>query len=31
VRAQSGKKLSAETAENLLVNADHIRRVLACS
>jgi Bacterial Ig-like domain (group 1)/HYR domain len=31
VRAQSGKKLSAETAENLLLNADHIRRVLACS
>jgi hypothetical protein len=31
VRAQAGKKLSAETAEALLLNADFIRRIVPCS
>lgn len=31
VRAQAGKKLSAETAEALLVNAEFIRRIVPCS
>jgi hypothetical protein len=31
VRAQSGKKLSEETAEALLANADYIRRIVPCS
>jgi Bacterial Ig-like domain (group 1)/HYR domain len=31
VRAQAGKKLSAETAEALLANADYIRRIVPCS
>jgi FIMAH domain-containing protein/HYR domain-containing protein len=30
VRAQAGKKLSAETAEALLVNSDYIRRIVPC-
>jgi hypothetical protein len=31
VRAQSGKKLSVETADDLLVNADAIRDIVPCS
>jgi hypothetical protein len=31
VRAQAGKKLSEETAQSLLVNSDHIRRIVPCS
>jgi Bacterial Ig-like domain (group 1)/HYR domain len=31
VRAQAGKKLSAETAESLLVNSDYIRGIVPCS
>jgi hypothetical protein len=31
VRAQASKKLSAETAEALLMNADYIRRIVPCS
>jgi FIMAH domain len=31
VRAQSGKKLSRETADDLIANADAIRRIVPCS
>jgi hypothetical protein len=31
VRAQSGKKLSVETADSLLANADGIRRIVPCA
>jgi Bacterial Ig-like domain (group 1)/HYR domain len=31
VRAQAGKKLSEETAQSLLGNSDHIRRMVPCS
>jgi Bacterial Ig-like domain (group 1)/HYR domain len=31
VRAQAGKKLSEETAESLLANADYIRGIVPCS